>query len=112
MEGDPISKKEVEAIRKKFTLGTVRRVIATGIWSTGVDFPQLSVIIRADGGASAIKDIQMPGRVCRISAGKDKGILVDIADTFDVWTSRRANTRFKSYEEKQWDIINVNLKQP
>ena len=112
MEGNPISKKEVEAIRKKFTLGTVRRVIATGIWSTGVDFPQLSVIIRADGGSSAIKDIQMPGRVCRISAGKDKGILVDIADTFDVWTSRRANTRFKSYKEKQWDIINVNLKQP
>ena len=109
LSGNPVTKKEVEAIRKRFTAGEARRVIATGIWSTGVDFPQLSVIIRADGGASAIKDIQMPGRVCRISSGKDKGILVDFADSFDVWAARRSKTRFQSYKEKEWDVVSVNL---
>ena len=110
LSGNPVSKKEVEAIRGKFSAGEARRVIATGIWSTGVDFPQLSVIIRADGGASAIKDIQMPGRVCRISEGKDKGILVDFADTFDVWAARRSKTRFESYKDKEWDVVPVTLK--
>ena len=109
--GDPLTKKQVEEIRKNFSAGKVKRVIATGIWSTGVDFPLLSVIIRADGGASPIKDIQMPGRVCRISAGKDKGILVDLADTFDLWTARRAKSRFQSYEDKQWEILKVDLRQ-
>lgn len=111
LDGDPLTKKQVEEIRKKFTAGTVKRAIATSIWSTGVDFPQLSVIMRADGGASPIKDIQMPGRVCRISSGKEKGILVDFADTFDVWTARRSKNRFQSYEEKQWEILKVDLKQ-
>ena len=109
LTGNPLTKKQVEGIREKFTAGTVKRVIATSIWSTGVDFPQLSVIIRADGGASPIKDIQMPGRVCRISAGKEKGILVDFADTYDVWTARRSKNRFESYEEKKWDVLKVDL---
>lgn len=109
LEGDPVSRKDVENIRKQFSAGTLKRAIATGIWSTGVDFPQLSVIIRADGGASPIKDIQMPGRVCRIADGKSKGILIDFADNYDVWAARRSRTRFESYEEKQWEVIPVNL---
>jgi len=109
LEGDPLTKKQVEEIRKKFSSGQLKRAIATGIWSTGVDFPQLSVIIRADGGASTIKDIQMPGRVCRISSGKNKGILIDFADTFDLWTARRSKTRFQNYENKKWEILKVNL---
>jgi superfamily II DNA or RNA helicase len=106
LDGDPITRKQADEIRSKFSAGTLKRAIATGIWSTGVDFPS-----RADGGASAIKDIQMPGRVCRIATGKSKGILVDFADNYDVWTARRSKTRFESYEAKQWDILPVNLKQ-
>jgi superfamily II DNA or RNA helicase len=109
LDKDPITRKQVEEIRKGFTAGTVKRAIATGIWSTGVDFPQLQVLIRADGGNSAIKDIQMPGRVCRISDGKSKGIQVDFADRFDAWTASRSRSRFKRYEEKQWTTVNVNL---
>jgi superfamily II DNA or RNA helicase len=109
LSGNPISRKEVEAIREEFTAGTKKRVIATGIWSTGVDFPNLSVIIRADGGASQIKDIQMPGRVCRIAEGKEKGILVDFGDFFDFWAARRAKSRFTSYKDKKWDILDVML---
>lgn len=109
LEGSPLTKKEVEKIREKFSSGDIKRAIATGIWSTGVDFPQLSVIIRADGGASPIKDIQMPGRVCRLASNKDKGILVDFADTFDLWTARRSKSRFSSYTSKKWEILNVDL---
>jgi hypothetical protein len=37
---------------------------------------------------------------------------VDFADTFDLWTARRSKSRFTNYEEKKWDVIKVNLKQP
>jgi len=109
LEGEPITKKQVEKLRNDFSAGTAKRVIATGIWSTGVDFPQLSVIVRADGGASPIKDIQMPGRVCRITAGKVKGILVDFGDFFDFWAARRSKSRFANYEEKKWQIQDLLL---
>lgn len=109
LDGDPLTPKQVEKIREKFSSGDVKRAIATGIWSTGVDFPQLSVIIRADGGASPIKDTQMPGRVCRISEGKEKGVLVDMADLFDTWAAYRSKSRFKNYKDKKWEILDINL---
>ena len=104
-----LSKKEVESLREDFSSGKERRVIATGIWSTGVDFPELSAIVRADGGASTIKDVQMPGRVCRLSGGKVEGILVDFTDEFDSWTARRSNSRLANYNNKQWSISNVEV---
>lgn len=109
LHGDPITKKEVETLQTDFSAGKVKRVIATSIWSTGVDFPELAVIIRADGGASTIKDVQMPGRVCRLAEGKSRGLLVDFTDTFDVWTARRARSRLSNYESKGWTIKHVEL---
>jgi superfamily II DNA or RNA helicase len=110
-DGKPVSRKEVERIRQDFSSGKVRRAIATGIWSTGVDFPQLQVLVRADGGNSPIKDTQMPGRVCRIADGKSKGIQVDFADRFDAWTASRSRSRFKRYEEKKWTTVEIDLRQ-
>ena len=109
LKGKPPSKKDVEILQTKFSTGEEKRVIATSIWSTGVDFPGLSIIVRADGGASTIKDIQMPGRVCRTAEGKSRGILVDFADSFDVWTARRARSRLSNYEAKGWTLKNVEL---
>ena len=109
LSGKPPTKKEIETLQTKFSTGDEKRVIATSIWSTGVDFPELAVIIRADGGASKIKDIQMPGRVCRRAGGKSRGILVDFADTSDVWTARRARSRLTNYESKGWTLKHVSL---
>jgi len=109
LDGDPPSKKDVEALQEAFSQGVERRAIATSIWSTGVDFPELAVIIRADGGASKIKDVQMPGRVARLAKGKDKGILIDFSDSFDAWALRRARSRRTNYESKGWSVIDVTL---
>ena len=106
---DPLSKKEVDALQEDFSKGRVKRVIATSIWSTGVDFPELAVIVRADGGASKIKDIQMPGRVCRTAEGKERGLLIDFTDSFDIWTARRARSRFDNYKSKGWSLKYVKL---
>lgn len=95
-----------EVLRKAFEKGTIKKVIATGIWSTGVDFCQLQVLMRADGLASPIQDVQVPGRVCRTHGDqKDVGILIDCLDAFDEGFRRRAVRRRKSYSDSGWEQV-------
>jgi superfamily II DNA or RNA helicase len=60
--------------------GTVRIVVATNIYSEGVDMPALSVLINAAGAASGIHSLQLLGRVLRTAPGKTKAWVVDLQD--------------------------------
>jgi superfamily II DNA or RNA helicase len=90
---------------KQFEAGTLKKVIATDVWSTGVDFPQLSVLIRADARSSEIMDIQAPGRVVRRhdESGKSYGLLVDCRDWFDGSFMGRSRSREKTYIKQGWE---------
>lgn len=94
-----------DKMSKDFEAGTLKKVIATDVWSTGVDFPQLSVLIRADARASEIMDIQAPGRVVRRhdASGKDHGLVVDCMDYFDDAFLRRSQERKKTYIRQGWE---------
>lgn len=93
-----------QLLRKQFENGELKKVIATDVWSTGVNFHQLSVIIRADARSSEIMDSQIPGRVCRLSddTGKQFGLLVDCLDQFDPGFMAAARKRRRNYEAKEW----------
>jgi len=88
--------------REGFTTGTVRRVIATDVWATGVDFPHLRVLYRVDARASEIIDNQGPGRLSRIAADKTGAVLVDCYDLFDKRFLRRSEVRGKHYKKLGW----------
>jgi superfamily II DNA or RNA helicase len=90
---------------KDFEAGTLKKVIATDVWSTGVDFPQLSVLIRADARASEIMDVQAPGRVVRRhdASGKDHGLVIDCMDYFDGALMRRSIERKRTYTKQGWE---------
>ena len=95
-------------MRSKFEAGTLRRVIATDVWSTGVDFEQLSVLVRADDRDSDIVDVQGPGRVCRIYTApdgtkKEFGEVLDCMDTFDPTFYRKSMGRRNSYKLLGWE---------
>ena len=60
--------------------GTVRIVVATNIYSEGVDMPALAVLINAAGAASGIHSLQLLGRVLRTAPGKTKAWVVDLQD--------------------------------
>lgn len=94
-----------DKMSKDFEAGTLKKVIATDVWSTGVDFPQLSVLIRADARASEIMDIQAPGRVVRRhdESGKEYGMVIDCMDYFDVSFLRRSQERKKTYIRQGWE---------
>ena len=105
----PITSKQRDYYRNEFKAATLKRAIATGIWSTGVDFPQLNVLIRADGQSGPIQNTQIPGRVSRSAAGKEFGIVVDFDDCFEDTLKGRASRRMAMYRKKGWPTHRITL---
>jgi superfamily II DNA or RNA helicase len=94
-------------MRREFEAGRMKRVIATSIWGTGVDFKQLRWLIRADGMASEIQAVQTPGRLSRTSDGKDYGTLIDFVDAFDPTLLRRSIERMRRYKKNGWQLQEI-----
>ncbi|HMY11628.1 MAG TPA: hypothetical protein PKC74_08385, partial [Turneriella sp.] len=57
-EWQPLEAEERGRLRDAFSDGRIRKAIATTVWSRGVNFDGLSVLVRADGGASGVKNKQ------------------------------------------------------
>lgn len=107
-EYTPLTDVQKHAFRSQFEDGTLKRVIATDIWSTGVDFEQLSVLVRADDRDSDIVDVQGPGRVSRTYTApdgtrKEFGEVLDCMDTFDPQFYRKSLGRRNSYKLLGWE---------
>lgn len=102
-EWQPLEAEERGRLRDAFSDGRIRKAIATTVWSRGVNFDGLSVLVRADGGASGVKNKQWPGRACRIASGKTGSIIVDCADRFDDALWRHTLKRKKDYESMGWE---------
>lgn len=104
----PLSEIAKHDMRSRFESGALRRVIATDVWSTGVDFEQLNVLVRADDRDSDIVDVQGPGRVSRIYTApdgtrKEYGEVLDCMDTFDPTFYRKSLGRRNSYKLLGWE---------
>lgn len=86
-----------------FENGSLKKVIATDVWATGVDFTGLQTVVRADARDSEIIDTQGPGRVSRTHAGKTHGRVIDTIDYFDDDFYRKSRSRYTTYKELEWD---------
>lgn len=99
----PMTDRRRITLRTRFEEGKLKKVIATDVWSTGVNFVGLSVLIRADARSSSIMDTQIPGRVCRLhDATKPFGVVVDCLDQFDDGFKEAARKRRRNYAAKGW----------
>jgi superfamily II DNA or RNA helicase len=103
----PVDPERREQMRQAFEAGTLKKVIATDIWSTGVSFDSLGVMIRADARTSTILNEQIPGRVSRTHtpSGKSVGILYDLDDRWDRGFQMGGMGRARDYREKGWQQI-------
>jgi len=101
-----LSYRDRMSIKARFESRDIMGCIATTIWTQGVSFDSLQVLIRADGGYSETNNQQWPGRVARIdpATGKSYGILVDCLDRFDAWANARSLARLRSYRNNGWPI--------
>lgn len=105
---------KLNRITRRFSKGRYKKAIATTVWNVGVDFRNLEVLIRGDGGGSPINDVQIPGRNSRkrkdedIAAGaKEKfvGIVHDYLDQFDTGFKGRSMRRSASYARNKWKQV-------
>jgi len=101
---EAITGEDRERLRTAFEQKHIKKVIATDVWSTGVSFEQLAVLVRADGRSSEILDDQAPGRVARthLASGKEKGVVIDCYDMFDTSFKRKSDERMRRYRSKGW----------
>lgn len=98
--------KRRDAMREDFESGKLRAVIANDVWSTGVDFPQLGVMIRGDARCTKTMDVQAPGRLARThdASGKARGLLIDCLDEFDDGFLSKSHKRRRSYQSFGWEV--------
>lgn len=110
---EKITSRKREELRKKFLNRELMGVIATGVWSTGVSFDGLEVLIRADGLSSKTASVQYPGRVSRICPGTNKqvGIVIDFLDTFSPSLYASARNRMLMYKNNGWEQYGPDGKQ-
>ena len=96
-----------EDYRRAFRDRRLMRVIATDVWSTGVDFPGLEVIARAEGLDSERVDYQGPGRVFRLSpeTGKTVGYVIDYIDQANAIFRNKATNRRRRYANFGWTQV-------
>jgi superfamily II DNA or RNA helicase len=95
----PMDDKRRDYLKRQFELGNKRKMIATNVWSRGVNFPHLSVLIRADSASSVIASTQWSGRATRLLSGKDVSLVIDFSDEFDPRYREKARRRCAGYRE-------------
>jgi superfamily II DNA or RNA helicase len=91
-----------ENMRRAFEAREYLSAIATGVWSVGVSFDELQVLVRAEGSGSETQHVQAPGRVLRIAENKQAGIIVDFWDQWDDSFLRKAEGRRRAYARNDW----------
>jgi superfamily II DNA or RNA helicase len=107
-----MTKERLSYLKRSFSSGTLKKVIATSVWSRGVNFPELSVLIRADAANSEIADTQLPGRAARKYENKPVSLVFDFTDEYNPERHKKALSRRKRYEGHGWKQISINeLKQ-
>lgn len=99
----PLTTEDRHRKTKEFEAGQLKKVICTTIWNVGVSFDMLDVLVRAEGTSSKILDIQVPGRVSRLSPGKEFGLVHDYRDNFNEGFRRRSKSRYQSYKKQGWE---------
>lgn len=99
------SAEQLSYVKKQAELGEYKSLIATGVWSKGINLHHLSVLIRADGAVSGIPSVQIPGRLARLDDGKEVAFLVDFSDEFCESAGNRAIARTRHYNKEGYACV-------
>jgi len=103
-----MTEQRLRELKQRFAVGDLKKVIATSIWSHGVNFPDLRVVIRADGMNSTIADTQWPGRAARVKDGKEISLVIDFTDEYNSHFMSKAASRRMRYSQHQWEQITLS----
>jgi len=74
-----------------------------------VDFPDLSVVVRADGLTGSIPSIQIGGRSARVFENKTQALVIDFEDHFGPDMMARSAKRVLNYKTEGWQVVTWNI---
>jgi superfamily II DNA or RNA helicase len=72
---------------------------ASTIFKKGVTLPESQVLFNCDGGLEDANTIQKKGRVIGVKEGKDKSLIIDFFDDYDLYFRKHSEARTSTYEE-------------
>jgi superfamily II DNA or RNA helicase len=91
-----------EDIKNAIKDRNIHCVIASTVWSEGINIPSLNVCINGAGGKSEIGVLQTIGRGLRKTDNKQKVLIIDFEDRSHKWFVNHFNKRVKLYKENGW----------
>jgi len=106
-----MTRRRRDDLRKAFEEQTLKSAIATFVWSRGVNFVDLPVLVRADGEQAEWGNTQIPGRLSRIGS-VPFGLLLDFVDEYDPKAEARSRAREADYRSNGWTIQHVTAPPP
>ena len=89
----------------KMVRNEIKRCIATDIFSTGVTFPDIRVIINAASGGSGIVSTQKVGRMAQCRPGKTFGHMIDFLWEPEGLTTEQLESREFDRNSNQWSNV-------
>lgn len=101
--------KNLPAIYHAFKDGKIQGIVATSVFSTGINIPDLKVLIFAGGTTSYISVVQSIGRSMRRTEDKEIAYVIDFLDAFEETLVARSWKRIKTYKQKGWLISHGEL---
>lgn len=109
VETEELKHPDLDRLEQQFCNGEIKRVICTGTWKEGVDFPDLAGLVRFDGGAADIGSTQIVGRLSRIGSDgkKTEAIVIDAEDDFGKRYKDRSSKRRTVYRKHGWKIVKL-----
>lgn len=95
-------KKERMEIKKRFESKDLKVVIATTVWSEGINIKSLDCCIVASGGKGEIGVVQKIGRGLRKTSTKNTVLIYDFQDTCHKYLRNQFNAREEIYKNNGW----------
>lgn len=94
-----------EALKTK----KIKWLIASVIFTEGVDIPAMDCLVNASGGKSEVAVLQKIGRGLRKTNEKEDVLIIDFADSSHRYLSNHFNQRMRIYKENDWKTTMVAL---
>lgn len=115
-----LTPKQRDEVMERMRTDNIKRCLASDIYSQGVTFNHVRVMVNLSGGGNNTTTIQKPGRLAEVREGKKAGVIIDfLFYPGDGLTMQNcgsgirmlfvdSNSRKKAYQEKGYEVIEVN----
>jgi superfamily II DNA or RNA helicase len=100
--GSSTEKRQVEL--EEFKKSGNKVLILSKIGETGLDIPNMEVMVRAGGGKSTVSTLQAIGRLLRRGGNDNEVLFYDFNDTDNEFLRKHSGQRIEDYERENFEI--------